>query len=115
MFVHCIFSSVLKFKRTGSRSCKQILYVYNQYDGLRHVPVVLCTKLGGWSESTMKSLLDLHRYLRNRKTYLCFFCPENSKINLQSNTVILREIVGDLYDMTYWGCGIITLGVAFFT
>ena len=68
-----------------------------------NVAIVFRSDFGGWGESTIKLLLEIHQYLCNPTSYEClwFISLENSRVHLQNNTYILRKVLENLCDMDY--------------
>ena len=60
-------------KGAGSRNRKYTCYIYNLHC-CPLVAIVFCTDFGGWGESTIKLLLNIHQYLCNHTAYERFVC-----------------------------------------
>ena len=62
--------------------------------------IVISTDFGGWDESILKLLLEIHQYLRNRMSEK-FVSLRSTSVHFRNNTFFLRKVVETHCDMPY--------------
>ena len=87
----------VRFKGTGSRNRKHICYLYN-LNCCPHEAIGFCTDFGGWGESTSYFQKSTNISAILQPMSVSFVSLRNSRVHLQINTFILRNVVLNLCD-----------------